>query len=215
MEAHGYLPSIESLIGMVSRQSEVTKNCKLTTLQINQDICSYSDPTNEGQSTLLCGNLITHIVKEANAVLGRKVCKFEIFPVMIDEADRRENKESDYLIYRIMNRLTYILVEVKVSVGRRLTIDDQDKLAQLFLEAIYMYSKEGKSIHNRILLCVLTDGTSWHIVQTDMSCHPLKFQSLFSCSTCQVKMWDSNVATICDHFVEHIKTCYSSSGHAK
>ena len=213
IEAQGCLPPIESLIGMVPGQSEVTKNCKLTTLQINQKICSNSDPTNEGQPTLLCGNLINHIVEEANAVLGRKVCKFAIFPVMTEEADKRENKESDYSIYKIMNRLTYILVEVKLYVGRRLTKDDQDKLAQLFLEAIYVYSKEGKSVNNRILLCVLTDGTSWHMVQTDMTCFPLKFQSLFSCSTCQVEMWDSNLSTICDHFVEHIKTCYC--GHAE
>lgn len=208
MEVHGYLPPIERLIGMVPEQSQSINNCTLTSLQVNQDICSNSNPTNEGQPTLLCGNLITHIVQDANTVLGRKVCKFEIFPKVTEEADRRENKESDYSIFRIMNRITYVIVEVKLSIGRVLTRDDEDKLAQLFLEAIYTFSKEGKSPKNETLLCVLTDGTTWHMILTDMTCSPLKFKSLCSLSTFNIQAWDSNISEICDHFVKHIKTCY-------
>lgn len=77
MEAHRHLPRIESLIGMTPAQLEVAKNCNLTTLQINQDICSASD---EGQPTLLCGIFTNHVVEEANTALAGKICKFEIFP---------------------------------------------------------------------------------------------------------------------------------------
>lgn len=58
--------------------------------------------------------------------------------------DKREDKEADYAIYRIVNKVTYIVVEVKLAVGARLTSSDKDKLAQLFLEAIYVHETENK-----------------------------------------------------------------------
>lgn len=78
-------------------------------------------------------------------------CKFEIYPSVTEEADKREDKESDYSIFRVINKLTYIIVEVKTSVGRRLTVDEQDKLAQPFLKAIYIYRKEGSSLVNQTI----------------------------------------------------------------
>lgn len=135
------------------------------------------------------------------------MCKFEIYPVVKEEGDERYNKESDYSIFRILNRVTYIVIEVKLSVGACLTAEDQDKLAQLFLEGIYLFTSEGKSRKNSLLLCVLTDGTTWHMIKTDMTCKPLKF-SLYTCTTYQDQKWDSNISTICDQFVGHIKECH-------
>ena len=80
-----------------------------------------------------------------------------------------ENKEADYSFKRV----TYIVVEVKLSVGATLTTDDADKLAQLFLEAIYTWHKEGKSQQHSRMVCVLTDGITWHLILTQLSCLPL------------------------------------------
>ena len=63
----------------------------------------------------------------------------------MDELDSRENEEADYSIYKVFNRVTYIVVEVKLAVGAGLTVDDKDKLAQLFLEAIYTWEKEKQT----------------------------------------------------------------------
>ncbi len=40
--------------------------------------------------------------------------------------DNRENKLSDYSIYRVYNHVTYIVIEVKLSVGASLTAADKD-----------------------------------------------------------------------------------------
>ena len=208
MEAFGILPRIETLIGMNFEEPNMPKHCKSTALQINQTISSCSDPTNEGQPVLLCGNLIGHIVEECNEQFGRMICKFEIFSRVTDEPDKRQNKETDYSIFKVVNRCTYIVIEVKLSVGRRLTTADQDSLAQLFLEAVYIWKKEGSSEQNNIVLCILTDGTSWHMMKINIMIRPLQFLTLYSCSTMGVKPWDSNVSTICDYFVEHINKCY-------
>lgn len=200
----GFLPPIENLIGKACTKPDVTKCCHLKDLEINQLICSNSDPTNEGQPTLLCGNFIAHIVGHTNTALGNQSVKFVVYPVVREETDRREN---DYSIFKIVNRITYIVVEVKLSIGARLTMDDQDKLAQLFLEAIYIFAKEGKSKENSVILCVLTDGTTWHMIKTHMNQFPLHFESIFTCSTTSggAREWDFNLGTICDQFVGHVK----------
>ena len=103
--------------------------CEFTDFHINQEICSNSDPTNEGHPTLLCGNLISHIVSDINKQSGRNVCKFEVFAVVRESTDKRENKMCDYSIFRIFNRLSYIVIEVKLAVGRTLMAADKDHLA--------------------------------------------------------------------------------------
>ena len=195
-----YLPPVEEILRL--KTMEYTEgNCLLKNLKINQDICRNSDPTNEGQPTLLCGNFVTHIVGDINTFL-KDSYKFEIFPIVKKEVDQRENKESDYTIFRIMNKLTYIVIEVKLSVGRRLTVADKDKLAQLFLEATYVYEEEGHRSENNKMLCILTDATTWHLIVADVGRKPIKFISHFSTS---VDNWDNNLDVICNKCVHHIQ----------
>ena len=85
-------------------EPNVPKNCKLTEIPINRQICVNSDPTNEGHPTLLCGILINHIVE---GFARNSLQNFEIFPIVMDELDGRENKEADYSIYKVFNRVTY------------------------------------------------------------------------------------------------------------
>lgn len=205
MKVGGILPELSHLIGLISKKPEVDQKCKLKYLPINQEIWANSNPTNEGQPTLLCGTFINHIVSDINASLGRNMVMFEIFPVVKEEEDNRENKFSDYSIYRVYNHVTYIVIEVKLAVGASITSADKDSFAQLFLEAEYIYAKEMKSKLNSTMLCVLTDGTTWHLVTTDVSHKPFQFQSLLSISTKTMNPWDSNLSVICDQCLDHIK----------
>ena len=47
--------------------------------------------------------------------LGNRIIKFQVYPVVREETDRRQNKQSDYSILKIFNRITYIVVQVKLS----------------------------------------------------------------------------------------------------
>lgn len=216
LQMGGFLPDVTCLIGIKCKVPELTKLCQLTELQVNQDICCYSDPTNEGHSTILCANVLTHIVKDINNLLsngsGQVLCKFEVFPVVQEWTNKKENKLSDYTIFRIYNRVTYIIIEVKLAVGFFLTAAEKDHLAQLFLEAAYVYEKEGKSKFNSTMLCILTDGNTWHLITTDLSHKPFEFKSVWSMSTStnQQKQWDS-VSDICDLCTHHVKLCSSIS----
>lgn len=107
--------------------------------EINKEICVNTDVTNEGHPTLLCGNLINHIVNDINRSFQNQHVKFEIFPVVAEAVDKRQNKFADYSIYRIWNDVTYIMIEVKLAVGMVLSSDESDSLAELFLEAYYIH----------------------------------------------------------------------------
>ncbi len=107
MEGGGFIPEFSSLIRMINRQPDVAKHCELTELPINR---ANSDANNEGHPTLLCGNLISHIVDDINALLGASYCKFAILPTVMNDVDRRSNKDADYSIFKVFNTVTYIVV---------------------------------------------------------------------------------------------------------
>ena len=199
------------LLNLKSEKPELTKVCGLN-FTINKEICSNSNPTNEGHPTLLCGTFISHIVSDINKRNVSK-CKFEVFPVVKESTDKHENKQSDYSIFRIFNKITYIIFEVKLVVGGTLTAGNKDHLAQLFLEAMYLYDEEGQSKSNSTMLCVLTDGNTWHLIKTDMRRKPLAFKSVCSESTKQVQQWDS-VSAICDICSDHVHSCMQESSGA-
>ena len=51
---------------------------------------------------------------------------------------QEENKLSHYSIFRIVNINVYIILEVKLRVGIKLTDTDKNNLAQLFLQVLYI-----------------------------------------------------------------------------
>lgn len=206
MRFGGILPVIDELIRLPSSRVRIEKKCNLVDLEINKEICNNSKPTNEGHPTLLCGNFISHIVTDINKLIGIQHVNFEIFPVVKEETDNCENKFSDYSIYRIYNKVTYIIIEVKLAVGAILTTADKDYLAQLFLEAHYVYGEERSTQHNS-MLCVLTDGTTWHLIKTDVGRKPFKFISLRSISTKTEIQWDTNLNAICDECTAYVSEC--------
>ena len=105
LELGGFLPDVSRLIGMQCIKRNVERLCNLTNLEINQEICSNADPTNEGHPTFLCGNFVNHIVSDINKFCStsgqEQLCKFEVFPVVQEHRDKRERIFSDYSIYRI------------------------------------------------------------------------------------------------------------------
>ena len=127
---------------------------------VNKLILKHSLPTNEGHATLLCGNMIAHIVDEININNeDSSLHQFEVFPIVKKEADARNNKLADYTIYKIYNKRTHVVVEVKLDVPDRLSAATQDNLAQLFLEAVYCSSQKEKG--DSKMMCILTNGLVW------------------------------------------------------
>jgi len=105
MEKAGFLPDITSLIGMYPPTTTVNRSCTLTEIAVNTEMCRNPIATNEGYSTLLCGNFVSHAVTDINDTVfsGVQKCKFEIFPVVCEKADsvrkrRRTSPSSRYSI---------------------------------------------------------------------------------------------------------------------
>ena len=172
------LPCITTLLSMEpspeheDEEDSRMSRCEISDLKSCIKIIRNSLPTNEGYPTLICGIMVAHVVDELNK--KDRLYRFEIFPVQ-QESDARNNKQSDYSIFKIYNKRTYIMIEVKLDVPSRLTAATKDNLAQLFLEAIYCQSNEGK----REMMCVLTNGFVWHCIVTEFSDRPLKFLKYF------------------------------------
>ena len=173
------LPCITTLLSMKpspeheDEEDSRMSRCEVSDLKSCMKFIRNSLPTNEGYSTLICGNIVAHVVDELNK--KDSLYRFEIFPVVQQESDTRNNKQSDYSIFKIYNKRTYIMIEVKLDVPFMLTAATKDNLAQLFLEAIYCQSNEGK----REMMCVLTNGFIWHCIVTEFRYRPLKFLKYF------------------------------------
>ena len=199
------LPDITVLIGLEGSAPRVNNRCQGCSDEFCKDIWCNSDPTNEGHSTLLCGTVLGHIVTDLNAIVteGEQKYKFEIFPVVKEEDDRRYNKLSDYSIFRIFNKIIYAILEVKLRVGTKLTNADKDDLAQLFLEVLYLHEDE-KNVVVEKPMCILTDGYSWHFILTDVSKRPFEFVQLFTIIT--KGNWGLSTSTICNIMLSHVET---------
>ena len=109
-------------------------------------------PMNEGHSILLWGTSL-HIVEKLNDL--PKMYRFSIYPVRKEERDRRESKRSDFMIFKIKNWVTSVIVGVKLNVSDTLNFEMRDDLAQLFPEAEYADKPEGGWHKNTV--CALTN----------------------------------------------------------
>lgn len=86
---------------------------------------------------------------------------FEIFPIVYKCADNhRKDKRSDYVILKLRNKRTIVVVELKTLVGTQLTGDDKDAIAQLIYEG-YLVCHDEKD-HYKSLICVYANHASWH-----------------------------------------------------
>ena len=135
--------------------------CTTSSILTNDLVMKHTFPSNEGYSSLLCGALLAHILEEVNTN-GPSKCKFEINPVVKQEIDAGNNKHSDYSIFRIRNKITYVMIEVKLEVPNLISAGEtKDNIAQLLLEARYC-SEEEERREDWSMFCILTNGFAWH-----------------------------------------------------
>lgn len=137
--------------------------------RMNNMIIQNSVFLNEAFPTLLCGNIIAALTQFMNDQHpredGRKSFQFRVLPVLKEAKDKRKSQKSDYVIIRLINEKTILLIELKRSVGNPLSEDDNDNLAQLFYEAIVVHRNEEKEK----LFCVYSNSFTWHIFEMNMS----------------------------------------------
>ena len=121
-----------------------------------------------------------------------------------EEEDHRYDKLSDYSILKVLNEVTHIIIEVKESIGTVIGKAMRNEFARLFLEAIYCYNKEQhKEMYGQIL-CVLTDGYTWHFLTTTMTGKPLTFRDYLKI-TMATKYTGSEVGEVCNYIISYVK----------
>ena len=129
---------------------------------------------NEGFATVFLAPIIAHITKE----LGDDYHS-SIYPVVDPSLfPPKEHKKTDYFIFKIQNKCTRIIIELKVDVSNKINsgADFQKKMAQLMLE-IY-YAKEENHLINcgdRTILGILSDVNIFHCFIVDVSRQPFTF----------------------------------------
>ena len=139
----------------------------------NTMIIKNSLPMNEGHPTQVCGNIVAFTVETLNNMAPQtkdtKQCyRFEVFPVIHScLEDRKHDKKSDYVIMKVINARTLIVIELKLDVGNSLTGADKDHLAQLFYEA-HLVCHQEKCCYPK-LLCIYADHKNWYFFLTDMT----------------------------------------------
>ena len=114
-------------------------------------------PTNKGHSILLCGTLLPHIVEDLN-----KEEKLYRFSIVKEVEDSRKNKQADFSIFTIKDR---VVIEAKLNVGEAVRISLNFSWRQFMQEN----SQQERTV------CVLTDGTMWHLYVVHMRARPLEF----------------------------------------
>ena len=92
--------------------------------------------------------------------------RFTIFPIIFPvEKDHRRDKKSDFVVLKIVNKRTLVIIELKLSVGTDITGGDKDNISQLLYEAYLVCKKESKY---QKLLCTYANQSHWHFFIMDM-----------------------------------------------
>ena len=114
--------------------------------------------------------LLPHIVEELNN--KEQLYRLSIFPVIKDD-DARRNKYADFLILKIKDSLTRVVIEAKLNISETVNYGMRNDIAQLVLETIYSDQQENN--RQEKTLCALTNDTTWHIFVVNMRTRPLDF----------------------------------------
>lgn len=104
-------------------------------------------------------------MEELNA--KEQLHRFSIFPVVKeDDDDGRRNKYTDFSILKVKDSLTRVVIETKLNISEMVNYGMGNDVAQLALETIYSDQQENN--RQEKTLCVLTNGTTWHIFVMNM-----------------------------------------------
>ena len=111
---------------------------------------------NEGLPTVLCCNIVAHIVDHLQSPNDNMYSVKKISVVKEVVADARKNKKTDYVVMRLVNKRTAVVMELKPNVSGRLGLLEKE-LAQLFLEVYYAHKEDTKCSY-QYMLAVLLDS---------------------------------------------------------
>ncbi len=118
-----------------------------------------ASPSCEMYSSIICYYFLSHSIEYLNSQ-NSDTENYRIH-VQSPAKDRRNDKKSDYTIYRVVNERTVAVIEVKLGVSSSITAMDKDYLAQLFYETHLVHVTENRKYKKR--LAVYASHNSWHL----------------------------------------------------
>ena len=128
---------------------------------VNEIIAKRFLAQNEGLTTLVCGNILAHIVDHLQSPTDDtySIKNFSVVKEFVE--DVRKNKQTDYVLMRLVNQRTVVVVELKPIISEDLGYLEKE-LAQLFLEVYYTQREDTKCSY-QYMLAVLSDRKTWHV----------------------------------------------------
>lgn len=140
----------------------------LCVMKTNAMILQTSRALNEGHAMQVCGNHVAYFTTMFNNTTGANSYSYDVFPVIYPvESNHRKDKKSDYVLVRMKNKRTIVVMELKLGMSSSITAADRDSLAQLFYEA-YLVSQREK-VNYTDLICIYADHTTSLFFLMDMS----------------------------------------------
>ena len=164
MQLGKYLPRFENFLIDIQRKKSNFDDSgpAVHGLQELNECLKQCIVMNEGYATVKATLIAANIVSLLNKEVKSTVYRYEVYATVLEDVDdSRRNKHADCSIVKITNARTVCIMEMKLAVSElNLNASDEDGLAQLFLETIYLYRKECK-IFNK-LLCIYGNFTVFH-----------------------------------------------------
>ena len=118
--------------------------------EANQLILSVCMSRNEAFSLIIASNLLGFAENCFEKDFSSKF-SFSVLPVVYPvQTDHRKDKESDFVMVRIKNKRTIVVIELKSTVSAGFGDGDKDPLSQLFYEMYVVCQEEGKNYKDLI-----------------------------------------------------------------
>ena len=125
---------------------------------------------NEAFTVLICGNILAYIVNHLQSPSDNTYC-IKIFSIVKEVIeDAQKNKKTDYVIIRLINQRTVVVIELKPVISEGIGYLEKE-LAQLFLEVYYARKEDTKSSFPypyQSMLAILSDRNTWHVFVLDL-----------------------------------------------
>ena len=84
-------------------------------IHVNETISRRFLMENEGLPTIICGNIVAHIVDNLQSPEDNKYAVKSFSEV---SSDLQNNKKTDYVIFRFINERTVLVMELKLSLNQ-------------------------------------------------------------------------------------------------
>ena len=163
--------------GKADLPSNITAEVNVVLNRIKKFKSLCVPPENEGYPMTVWTIIVEFLTESLNTMHGKGTYLFSIYPVIKPNTkDHWKDKKSDFIILKIKNRQTIIVIELKLSVGC-LTGADKDSVAQLFSEGYIISNEESTGDHN--LLCIYTNHEVFHVFDMNLR-KPIQLNQCYS-----------------------------------